>query len=229
MASFDSYFREWARFIDKNKLFKIINTLNTEYKVKSIMPKYENIFKCFEYCDYNNLKVIILGMDPYPQLGVATGIAFANNIKDGESTSLSPSLKIIKEACINYEVPHYFTNFDPTLISWEKQGVLLLNSALTVETNKPGSHRMLWRPFIASFLSSLSISCCGIIYVLLGADAKSFKMYINSKSSIILEANHPSYYARLNKRMPSSLFEDINNEVQLRWNTKIKWYGEQES
>ena len=90
----------------------------------------------------------------------------------------SPSLKVIKDACVDL---HYSNNsiiFDPTLEYWGRQGILLLNSALTTEVNKIGFHTMMWRPFISSFLKNFSEINPGTIYVLFGEQAKTFKPYI---------------------------------------------------
>ena len=117
----------------------------------------------------------MLGYDPYPQKGVATGILFGNS---KNTIELSPSLNIIKESCINFEVPRNSIIFDPTLESWCKQGILMLNSALTTKIGYTGVHTMIWRPFIKQLLIKLSEYNTGIIYVLLGDIAKSFKPFI---------------------------------------------------
>lgn len=162
---------------------------------------------------------------PYPQKGVATGILFGNRA-DVQEENLSPSLQIVKEAAINFEVPKNSCIFDPTLESWAKQGILMINSALTVEMNKVGSHVMIWRPFIIALLKHLSECETGIIYVLFGRQAKTFKPYINKQFNDILEIEHPAYYARLNKRMPPELFATISNLCKDKYGVPIKWYQE---
>ena len=162
---------------------------------------------------------------PYPQRGVATGILFGNN-KEVTEENLSPSLKIVKEACINYEVPHKSIIFDQTLESWAKQGILMINSALTVEMNKIGSHVMLWRPFIAKLLKNLSDNNPSIIYVLFGRQAQTFKPYISRKFSHIIEVEHPAYFARTNTKMPNELFSNISTLVKEIYGVPIKWYQE---
>lgn len=102
----------------------------------------------------------------------------------------------------------------------------MLNSALTVEMNKIGSHIMLWRPFIAEFLKSMSLNSTGIIYVLFGEQAKTFKPYINNKFNFILEEHHPSYYVRIKKDMPATIFNEINKLVKGKYNQEIIWYHE---
>lgn len=154
---------------------------------------------------------------------MATGILFGNR---KEADILSPSLNIVKEAVINYEIPHNIIIFDQTLESWAKQGILMINSALTVEMNKVGSHVMLWRPFIAKLLKNLSNKEPGIIYVLFGSQAHTFIPYINARNSVIIKTEHPAWYARMNKRMSSQLFLDINKELISKYNKGIEWYQE---
>lgn len=224
--SLDEYFGDWMKVIDKSKLNPILNFLNTEYKRKPICPKQEDVFRAFRLCPYNDLKIIMLGQDPYPQKEVATGILFGNN-KEIPTEDLSPSLQIIKEAVINLEIPHNYITFDPTLESWAKQGILLINSSLTVEMNKIGSHIMLWRPFISSLLYNISHKESGIIYVLFGNQAKTFRPYINHYNSIILEENHPAFYCRLGKKMSSNIFNQIDKYVKENFKEKIIWYKEE--
>lgn len=221
----EEYFGRWMRVIDKRELESVLSKLGPEYKRKPICPAQSNVFKAFEVCPYDKLKVVMLGQDPYPQKGVATGILFGN--KEGtRDEDLSPSLQIIKEAAINFEIPHNCIIFDPTLESWAKQGILMINSALTVEMNKVGSHVMLWRPFIASLLKKLSKNETGIIYVLFGKQAQTFKPYINKQFNTVLEENHPAYFARTGEAMPHTVFEQISKLTKGVYGMPITWYQE---
>ena len=208
----EEYFGRWMRVIDKKSLEEALNKLGPEYQRKPICPVQNKVFRAFELCPYDELKVVMLGQDPYPQKGVATGILFGND-KEVTEENLSPSLKIVKEACINYEIPHNNIIFDPTLESWAKQGILMINSALTVEMNKVGSHVMLWRPFISKLLKNLSDNNTAIVYVLFGRQAQTFKPYIG-KFNHIIEVEHPAYFARTNTKMSSELFRNINNLIK---------------
>ena len=160
---------------------------------------------------------------PYPQKDVATGILFGNR---KEAVELSPSLNIIKDAVVNLEVPHNIINFDQTLESWESQGILLLNSALTVEMNRIGSHAMIWRPFIFCFLNNLSKRVPGLIYVLFGRQAQTFEPYINKRFNTIFKIEHPAYFARIKKDMPHKFFNDISKCYEGIYGYPIKWYNE---
>lgn len=215
----EDYFGNWIKVIDKKCLKETMQKVIIEYNKHECTPKMNNIFKAFELCDYNNLCIVFLGQDPYPQKGVATGLAFGNN-----TTILSPSLQVLKDAVINPQVPHGIVQFDNTLESWAKQGILLLNSALTTECNKIGAHTLLWREFIIQLLQRLSSINTGIIYVLFGEQACSYKRYINEKYNYIFQVKHPAYYARTNTEMSSKLFDDINNILYKNNKFKIKWY-----
>ena len=221
----EEYFGRWMGVIDKRELESVLSKLGPEYKRKPICPAQNSVFKAFEVCPYDKLKVVMLSQDPYPQKGVATGILFGN--KEGtRDEDLSPSLQIVKEAAINFEIPHNCIIFDPTLESWAKQGILMINSALTVEMNKIGSHVMLWRPFIASLLKKLSENRTGIIYVLFGKQAQTFKPYINKQFNIVLEENHPAYFARTGEAMPHTVFEQISKLTKEMYGMPITWYQE---
>lgn len=219
METIANYFGEWGRYLDFITLKKILTTLDLEYKTKKISPQKGDVFKVFDVCPYDKLKVVMLGQDPYPQHGIATGIMFGNN-----KTPISPSLEVIKNALINPEFPDYSNyKLDITLESWAKQGVLLLNSALTVEENRIGSHIMLWRPFISHLLEEISNYNPGLIFVLFGNTAKTFLPYINKNCPILTE-QHPAWYARNNSKMSNHIFIEINKLLKDNNNLNINWY-----
>jgi uracil-DNA glycosylase len=193
------------------------------YKTQKCEPAYNNIFRAFNITPYSELCVVSIAQDPYPQSGVSTGVCFGNK-KD--VVKLSPSLEVIKEAVIDFEIPHNLITFDPTLEEWSKQGILLLNSALTVETDKPNSHAVLWRPFMTSLLRNLSAINPGLIYILWGSEAKTFSSCIN-KNNIVFKMPHPAYYARTNTKIPHSFFVDLHNTVLAHYGKKIEWFKEE--
>lgn len=221
----DKYFGDWMKVINRTELLKVLSTVGIEYKNKVVCPKQTDVFKAFKLCSFNDLKMVFLGYDPYPQKGVATGILFGNK-EDIEEDKLSTSLKVIKEAAINFEVPHNCIIFDQTLESWARQGILMLNSALTVEMNMVGSHVMLWRPFISSLLNEISNKCTGIVYVLFGKQAQTFIPYINIKNNTVIKIEHPAYFARNNIKMPHKFFVDLNNLMKEKYGVPIEWYRE---
>lgn len=162
---------------------------------------------------------------PYPQKGVATGILFGNR-KETPDDKLSPSLEVIKECAIDYTVPHAPIDFDITLESWAKQGILMINSALTCKMNEVGSHVNKWRPFVSKLLKNLSEKESGIIYVLFGRQAQTFKPYIRKDYNFVIEIEHPAYFARTQTLMPHRVFTDIDKILKDYYDTKIVWYNE---
>ena len=213
-------FNDWLKVIDTSILFKVLEQINPE----NICPKKEDVFKAFTLCPMRNCKVVFLGQDPYPQKGIATGILFGNAL---DTEELSPSLQVIKDAVIDYTKSHnYPIEFDNSLESWAKQGILMINSALTVEVNKIGSHTAMWRPFISNFLETLSNYQTGIVYVLFGKQAQTFEPYIKKRGNYILKENHPAYYARTGQRMSSEIFNKINLYCKMQYNEEIVWYTE---
>lgn len=143
----EEYFGDWIDVIDKEELRRVVTWVN-KINSANLCPSPKNIFKAFRACSFKDCKVVFLGQDPYPQRGVATGILFGNS-EDTSEEYLSPSLKVVKEAAINYEIPHNLIEFDNTLESWAKQGILMINTALTCEVGKVGAHFDIWKPFMS--------------------------------------------------------------------------------
>lgn len=218
------YFSDWSRVIDLNEVSRIVNKLP-----KDVCPAKKDIFKAFSMCSLTNLRVVIIGMDPFNNLRngmpVATGIAFANS-KDTKEP-YSPSLEILKESVIDFTRPHRIITFDQSLEKWEEQGVLLLNAALTIPVNgTPGSHMLMWRNFMKSFLTNLSLHTVGIVYVLMGSAAQSLESCINTRFNHVIRCRHPAYYARTKTIMPSDIWKDIDNILIGKNGYGIKWYEE---
>lgn len=219
----EEYFGDWSKVIDLAEADRILRKLSASKNI--ICPKLKDIFKAFTLCPLSNLRVVILSQDPYPQKNIATGIAFANKSNTPES-HMSPSLEVLKESVINYNIPHRTINFDPSLEKWETQGVLLLNSALSCELGKVGSHVLMWRPFIKSLLINLSKYHTGLVYVLMGTQAISLEPYINRRFNHVIRIRHPSWYARQKQRMPSDTWQEINSILISQNGYGIEWYEE---
>ena len=220
----DEYFGDWMKVLDRNETMKIMGWLRTVNK-ETLCPNIKDVFKAFKLCPYNKCRVIFVGQDPYPQRGVAQGVLFGNS-SDTPENKLSSSLQIIKESVINFEIPHNLITFDPTLESWAKQGILMINSALTTEVGKIGVHMMKWRPFMIAFLKQMSMINPGIIYVLFGSQAQILEPYIN-KNNYVLKIEHPVYFARINKKMPYHIWKDINKILYDLYGERIEWFKEE--
>lgn len=220
----DEYFGDWMKVLDRNETMKIMGWLRAVNK-ETLCPNIKDVFKAFKLCPYNKCRVIFVSQDPYPQRGVAQGVLFGNS-SDTPENKLSPSLQIIKESVINFEIPHNLITFDPTLESWAKQGILMINSALTTEVGKIGVHMMKWRPFMIVFLKQMSMINPGIIYVLFGSQAQILEPYI-SKNNYVLKIEHPAYFARTNKKMPYHIWKDINKILYDLYGERIEWFKEE--
>lgn len=183
----------WSDVVRKDTVLKALKEVHRTGK--SFCPDSKDIFRAFDIISPDKVRVCLTGMDPYPQKGVSTGILFANKENTPED-KLSPSLRIIKNSFLEYlQVSEKDITFDPTLIYLAEQGVLMINSALTVEENSPGSHSLIWRPFTSQLLHNLSRSNPDIIFVLFGQQAQSFRPYIDSRNCCF-ETYHPAYFAR---------------------------------
>lgn len=221
----EEYFGDWSKIIDLNEADRL---LKSAVKDSPICPIPKDIFKAFRLCPLKDLRMIICGQDPYPdiykQKPRATGLAFANS-SDVPQEDFSPSLNILMESVIDYTVPHGIINFDPSLEKWERQGVLLLNTALSCRRGEVGSHTLLWRPFMKSLFTSLSSYHTGIVYVLMGSQAQSLEPYINKRFNHVIRIRHPSWYARTCAKMPH-IWDDVNQILMGLNGTAIEWYEE---
>jgi uracil-DNA glycosylase len=175
------YFRSLQEFIDD------------EYENKIIYPKKENIYNAFNYTDYDDVKVVILGQDPYHGENEAHGLSFS--VK--EHIKIPPSLKnIFKE--LNLDLGMYIPD-NGCLIKWAKQGVLLLNSVLTVEKDKPGSHRNKgWEIFTDNVIKKLNERDKPIVFILWGNYAKDKEKLITNTNHLKLISPHPSPFSARN-------------------------------
>ena len=182
----------WEDFIDLEKQKDYYKSLekeiNKRYKTTTVFPEKQNIFKAFSLTKLDNLKVVILGQDPYHGFGQAQGLAFSTpaNIKN------PPSMQnILKE--IQSDLGKKSICEDGDLTPWAKQGVLLLNTILTVEEAKPKSHHNLgWEVFTDNIIKYISDNCEDTIFILWGSPAISKTKLIDTKKHHILTAPHPS-------------------------------------
>lgn len=153
---------------------------------KIIYPKKENIFRALKLTDYNDIKVVILGQDPYHGENEANGLCFSVN----KDVKIPPSLRnIFKELKEDLNIERDNTD----LSDWALQGILLLNSILTVEKDKPFSHKNLgWNYFTDNIINKINQKKESVIFVLWGNAAREKKKLITNKNHIIIESAHPS-------------------------------------
>ena len=191
--------------------------IENEYKNKAIYPEYKNIFRAMELTDYDDVKVVILGQDPYHGTGEAHGLSFS--VREG--TKIPPSLRnIFKE--LKSDVKITKTNGD--LTSWARQGVLLLNSVLTVEKDMPASHKGKgWEMFTDNVISYLNEREEPIVFVLWGNYAKEKKKLITNKNHEIIMSAHPSPFSASRGFFGSKPFSKINKFLRENDMDEIKW------
>ncbi|MDD2180848.1 MAG: uracil-DNA glycosylase [Bacilli bacterium] len=196
---------------------QLISFIKREYKNKTIFPEFKDIFNALMITDYEDVKVLILGQDPYHGINQAHGLSFSvyNNQKR------PPSLRnIFKEL----EADLGIKRNDNNLTDWALQGVLLLNSILTVEEGKPLSHKSTsWEVFTDNIIKALNDKSEPIIFVLWGNYAKSKKNLITNKQHIIIEGTHPSPLSANRGFLGSKPFSKINLYLERKGNNKVKW------
>lgn len=188
-----------------------------EYQHKRVFPPYENIFDALRFTDYDEVKVVILGQDPYHGLGEAHGLSFS--VRKG--VKMPPSLRnIFKEL----ENDLGIKRTDTDLTDWAKQGVLLLNSIMTVQKDRPLSHKDKgWEIFTDNIIKYLNNREKPIIFILWGSFARSKKALITNKSHIIIESPHPSPLSASRGFFSSKPFSKTNYYLQKLNQEPIKW------
>jgi len=191
--------------------------VKNEYTTKTIFPPYENIFDALRFTDYDEVKVVILGQDPYHGLGEAHGLSFSVR----ENVKMPPSLQnIFKELYSDLGIKR--TKSD--LTDWAKEGVLLLNSIMTVVKDRPLSHKNKgWETFTDTIISKLNEREEPVIFVLWGSFARSKKELITNKNHKIIECVHPSPLSASRGFFGSKPFSKINNYLKELGKEEIKW------
>lgn len=202
----------------KSDYFKKLGIfVNNEYKHKIVYPEYAHIFDCLRYTDYSDVKVVIIGQDPYHGESEAHGLCFS--VRDG--VPRPPSLNnIFKELYNDLGI----TKNDNDLTSWARQGVLLLNSIMTVVKDHPLSHKDKgWEIFTDNIIRYLNNREKPIVFVLWGSYARSKKELITNKNHLIIESVHPSPLSANRGFFGSKPFSKINNFLISQNMEPIDW------
>ena len=212
---------EWQELLkdelNSQNFANIVKFLNSQTAV--IYPPKDLIFNAFNLCKIENLKVIIVAQDPYHNPQEAMGLAFS--VPQG--VRIPPSLKNIFKELIDDINSNILVNRSSDLSDWARQGVLLLNSALTVEKNRPVSHAKIgWQGFINGVIKIINLKCNHCVFMLWGNHAKSLSPLIDPNSHLILQAAHPSPLAR-GAFFGSRHFSKCNEYLLAHSKTPIKW------
>ncbi len=202
----------------KEYYLKLRTFLKSEYSAKTIFPSMYDIFNALKYTDYNDVKVVILGQDPYHGEGEAHGLAFS--VKPG--VPIPPSLKnMYKE--LNTSLGCYIPN-NGYLKKWADQGVLLLNAALTVQKDMANSHRNKgWEIFTDEVIKKLNEREKPVIFLLWGNNAKEKRKYIDYRKHHILTSVHPSPLSASRGFFGCNHFAKANEILTSMGETEIDW------
>ena len=203
--------------IHKDYFKKLVKFLNEESKCKEIYPKSVNLFRALKLTDYKDVNVVILGQDPYHGENEANGLCFSVN----HGVRTPPSLQnIFKELKSDLGI----TRTDTDLSDWARQGILLLNTVLTVEKDKHFSHRDKgWEIFTDVIIKKLNENQDPIVFILWGSAARSKKILLTNKIHMIVESAHPSplsYYKGFEGSRPFSKTNALLKSVNKK---EIKW------
>ena len=213
---------KWDEYLSdeyKKEYFKeLLEFVKNEYKTKVIYPKQNEVFNAFRYTDYDNLKVVILGQDPYHGPNQAEGLSFSVS----NEVLKPPSLKnIFKELESDLGIPYPTKN---SLKPWAKQGVLLLNAVLTVEEHKPTSHKDKgWEHFTDDVIKIINEKKEPVVFILWGAYAKDKKKLITNKQHLVIESAHPSPFSARNGFFGSKPFSKTNEFLRKNNIKEIDW------
>lgn len=206
--------------ISKPYFHELMNTVDQEYKNSVCFPPKELIFSAFNNCSFENIKVVIIGQDPYHGDGEANGLAFSVN----DSVRIPPSLRnIFRE--INTDLDSIFIPTSGNLESWAKQGVLLLNASLTVKKDNPNSHKHLkWNLFTDAVIQKISEEKENVVFMLWGSFAQKKGAKIDRKKHLVLESGHPSpMSANQGKWFGNKHFSQANFYLEQHNLKKIYW------
>ncbi|WP_394758532.1 uracil-DNA glycosylase [Flavobacterium sp.] len=219
-----SDFNSWNPFFDIEKekpyFIDLMNAIDEEYENHTCFPPKEFIFNAFNSCDFSNLKVVIIGQDPYHGDGEANGLCFSVN----DGVKIPPSLKNIFTE-INTEYDRIFSPTSGNLEFWAKQGILLLNASLTVRKDLANSHKHLkWNIFTDSVIDYISTHSENVVFLLWGSFAHKKGSKINREKHLVLETGHPSpLSANRGFWFGNNHFKLTNEYLKLKGLVEIEW------
>jgi len=218
----DSWKRVLSEEFEKEYFKTLSDFVRKEYLSGKIYPMPKNIFRAFELCPFDKVKVVIIGQDPYHGERQANGLCFAVS----EGVSLPPSLKnIYKE--ISSDLGIELADLEKKggdLSRWAEQGVLLLNATLTVKADSPGSHQKRgWEEFTDAVIKKLSDEKSGLVFILWGNYAKSKGAVIDRNKHLVLESAHPSPFSAYNGFFGCKHFSKANKYLKDAGIKEIDW------
>lgn len=213
--SWDTFLQEEYK---KEYFKKLMDFVKEEYKTKTIYPKQNEVFNAFRYTDFENLKVVILGQDPYHGPNQAEGLSFSVS----NEVLKPPSLKnIFKELESDLGIPFPEAN---SLKPWAKEGVLLLNAVLTVQEHTPTSHKDKgWETFTDNVIRIINEKQEPVVFILWGSYARNKKSLITNTMHYVIESPHPSPFSAYNGFFGSKPFSKTNEFLKSKGLKEIDW------
>ena len=204
-------------FLKQKEFVDLLDKVDQLYSLNEVFPPKNLIFDCFNYFNIEDTKVVIIGQDPYHGINQANGLAFSVN----DNVKLPKSLiNIFKE--LKNDLGIIKTNGN--LSSWAKQGVLLLNSTLTVNKNQAGSHQFLnWEKYTDEIIKIINRTKKHVVYILWGNWAINKKCFIDDKNNLIICSSHPSPLSAYHSFFNSKPFSRTNNYLSKNNIAKIIW------
>ena len=213
--SWDIYLKDE---FNKEYFKNILKQIEKEYKEKTCYPPKNEIFNAFRYTTNENLKVVIIGQDPYHGENQAEGLSFSVKNTVPRPPSLQNIFKEL-ESDLKIKIP---TN--NSLIPWAKEGVLLLNAVLTVEEKRPASHQMIgWETFTDEVIKIINKKESPVVFILWGNFARNKKKLITNPNHFIIESPHPSPFSAYNGFFGSKPFSKTNNYLISKGIKPINW------
>lgn len=205
---------EW----DKDYFEALTRRVRAEYAAGQVFPPASRIFAALDMTPFDSVKVVILGQDPYHDVGQANGLCFS--VAPG--VAMPPSLvNIFKEVSSDTGAP---TPADGDLTRWARQGVLLLNSILTVSAHRPASHRDIgWERFTDAVITALATGRDGLVFMLWGSYASRKGAFIDRTHHLVLESAHPSPLSAYRGFLGNHHFSRANDWLQSRGQSPIVW------
>ena len=213
----------WKDIIENEKqkdyYQKLEKEIDKRYENSKVFPQKQNIFKAFDLTPIENLKVVILGQDPYHGFGQAQGMSFSTPKEIKNPPSM---VNILKE--INDDLGKKSICEDGDLTPWAKEGVMLLNTILTVEESKPKSHHKLgWEIFTDNIIKYISDNCNEVVFLLWGSPAISKSKLIDTQKHHILSAPHPSPLSSYRGFFGCKHFSQTNEILKKIGRKEINW------
>ena len=202
----------------KEYFINLMDFIKKEYKEKTIYPKQNEVFNAFRYTDFKDLKVVILGQDPYHGPNQAEGLSFSVS----NEVLKPPSLKnIFKELENDLGIPFPTSN---SLKPWAREGVLLLNAVLTVEEHTPTSHKDKgWETFTDNVIKVINTKDTPVVFILWGSYARNKKGLITNPIHYIIESPHPSPFSARYGFFGSKPFSKTNEFLKKNGQKEIDW------